>query len=254
MKIPVKAGGKKVLRVLSDKSPILLTTIGATGVISTAVMSAKAMPKTLDQIKKEEKRHGRRLTKKEMIKLSWRNFIPAGIVGGLSIGAIFGSNRVSTKRAAALSAAYEFTKGTLNEYQKKVVETIGDKKEEKIRDEIKQDRIDKATENSSEIILTGDEVLCMDSYTGRTFKSEYEYVRQVVNDLNAGLLTDDWVSLNEFYYALGLDGIKEGDEIGWNMQKEGLISISYESRLTKQGKPCLYIDYYVGPRIKYGDL
>lgn len=251
----VKAGSKMAMRMIEKKSPLLLTIGGATGVISTAIMSAKAMPKTLRQIEGKEKQYGRRLSKIEKVKLTWTNFIPAGGMGALSIAAIFASDRINSKRAAALSAAYELTKGTLNEYQKKVIDVIGEKKEEKIREEIKQDRIDAAVrDDDAHVWLTGhDEILCLDSYSGRLYKSDYEYMRHIVNDLNERMFSHDFVSLNEYYYAVGLDGVKNGDEIGWSMST-GLIDIHYTSQLTDKGLPCLYVDYDIGPRHRYGDF
>lgn len=47
------------------------------------------------------------------------------------------------KRTAALATAYKLSETALTEYKEKVVETIGEKKEQLVRDKIDKDHIDK---------------------------------------------------------------------------------------------------------------
>ena len=57
-------------------------------------------------------------------------------------------------------------------------------------------------------------------------------------------------SLNEFYYELGLDGIKLGDDLGWSYGTGG-VDIEFSSQLTEDNTPCLVIDYKVLPEYDY---
>ena len=50
-----------------------------------------------------------------------------------------------------------------------------------------------------------------------------------------------YISLNEFYYAIGLDGIKVGEDLGWNIDT-GYIELDFSSQLAKDDTPCLVID------------
>ena len=61
---------------------------------------------------------------------------------------------------------------------------------------------------------------------------------------------DDYISLNEFYYELGLDGTKIGDELGWNVTT-GLIDLDFSAQLDTDGVPCVVIDYMLAPTRGY---
>lgn len=59
-----------------------------------------------------------------------------------------------------------------------------------------------------------------------------------------------YISLNDLYFELGLDNIKLGDELGWNIDK-GYIDINFSSQLDANGTPCLVLDYRVAPVYDY---
>jgi hypothetical protein len=174
-------------------------------------------------------------------------------MGGVTVACIIGANSINLKRNAALASVYSITEATLKEYQSKVIETIGEKKEQAVRDEIAKDHLAKDPVSKKEVILTGKgEVLCYDSISGRYFKSDMEKLRRLENDFNKTLLTEMYVSLNDVYYEMGLKGIKIGDDIGWNV--DSLIEFNFSSQLTDDGQPCIVVDYLVGPRTDYRHL
>ena len=57
------------------------------------------------------------------------------------------------------------------------------------------------------------------------------------------------VSLNDFYYEIGLDGISIGEELGWNVNE--FIELNFSSQLASDGTPCLVLNYLVPPRYDY---
>lgn len=57
----------------------------------------------------------------------------------------------------------------------------------------------------------------------------------------------------ESYYEIGLDNIKLGDELGWNID-DGYIDLSFSSQLASDGTPCLVIDYTIAPRYDFRNL
>lgn len=63
-------------------------------------------------------------------------------------------------------------------------------------------------------------------------------------------LEEMYVTLNDFYYELGLDGTKMGDMLGWSIDK-GYIDLAFSSQLDANGTPCLVIDYQVAPVYDY---
>ena len=64
------------------------------------------------------------------------------------------------------------------------------------------------------------------------------------------MLSERYVSLNDFNYEIGLEMLNYGDDIGWNVDR-GFIDIMFSSKLTDDNEPCLVIDYLVEPKKDY---
>lgn len=268
---------KNFKSIVSKNSPTILTGIAVTGLISTVIMGIKATPKAISVIdyyvynKYEEEVEDlektsfsewlgedvkgyswgdrvKMLSRKELVTLTWKLYLPTVAVGTITIICIVCANRISLRRNAALASIYGITEAAFKEYQEKVVETIGKNKELKVRDDISADRVKRNPPGINEVILTGrGPILCFDSLSGRYFKSDIEQIRRVVNELNRNLLSDMFLTLNELYYDLGLAGIALGDQMGWDIEK-GMVEISFSTQLTEEGEPCLVLNYTVEPK------
>lgn len=239
--------------IISKNSPHILTGLGCAGVLSTAILAVKATPKALAILDEEtlyrEQKHFIPLKKLEVVKLTWKCYLPASFVGVASIGCIIGANTVHVRRSAALASLYALSESAFREYKTKVVQEIGKVKETKVRDEIAKDHIAKNPPTSGNVIFTGNgDVLCYDKMSGRYFMSSYETLRQKVNDLNYRLRNEMSIPLNDFYYEIGLPSIDLGDLMEFNVEK-GLIEPSYSTQMSDEGKPCLVIDIEVYPSI-----
>ena len=141
---PIKQFFKSTGDLLVKKSPEILIGVGITGMISSTVMAVTATPKALILIEAEKsKKEVDILSAKDIVKVTWKCYIPAVATGILGAGCIIGSSAVSAKRNAALAAAYTLSESTLKEYQAKVVETIGEKKEQVIKDKIAKEKVEK---------------------------------------------------------------------------------------------------------------
>lgn len=236
-------------------SPEILTGLGIAGMITTTVMAVKATPKALDLLEDatEEKwvEKNEDLTKLEVIRTAIPCYIPAIIVGTVSVGCLIGASSVNMRRNAALATAYAISESTLKEYKGKILEELGEKREKEIRDSIDKDHVTKTPLNKSEVIITEKgNTLCFDKLSGRYFRSDIEKLRRVENDLNRRMRDDMYISLNEFYWEIGLEGIKIGEDIGWNIDT-GYIDLDFSSQLADDGTPCLVLDYGVAPRYEY---
>lgn len=243
---------KGIRTAIKKHSPEILTGIGITGMITTAVMAVRATPKALFLIEeRKEETNVDRLTPMETIKATWTCYIPAAISGGLSVICLIGASSVNVRRNAALATAYTLSESALKEYQEKVVEHIGEKKEQAVRDAIAKDKLEQDPVTNREVIITDKgNTLCYDALSGRYFKSDIDKIKKAINEINKNMLGDMYVSLNDFYYELGLDNTKLGDDLGWNVNN-GLIDLNFSSQLASDGTPCLVINYQVAPRYDY---
>ena len=244
-------------------SPEILTGIGIAGMLSTTVFAVRATPKALmliEEKKREKKFAGEQpeLTKVEVIKAAWRPYIPAAVTGVASVACLVGASSVNARRNAALAAAYALSETTLADYKEKVVKTLGEKKALEVKDAIAKDKIENDPVGRKEIVITDKgETLFYESLSGRYFKSDYEAIRSAVNTLNEQLLLDEYISLNEFYEAIGLDSIEPlGEQLKWRVRPDssdkGLIQLDFSSQLTDDMTPCAVIGFSNPPKYVLG--
>ena len=227
---------------IHEHSPEILTGIGVIGMVTSTVLAIKATPKALELIHSEENNKKNKLDKKEIIKITWKEYIPAVSLGVGGIICIVSGCKIGTKRGAALATAYAVSERTLRTYRDKVVETIGEKKEKDIREKISQDNINSnPPQNGSIVITQSGNTLIKDEYSGRYFRSDLDNIRKASNELNKEMLHCDYISLNQWYSAIGLDNIKNGDELGWNIT-QGLIELDFGTCLAGD-EPCITMEY-----------
>lgn len=240
---------------IKKHSPEILTGIGIAGMITTTIMAVRATPKALILIEERKEEIGaEKLEAMDMVKTTWACYIPAAITGTLSVACLIGASSVNARRNAALATAYTLSESALKDYQGKVIEMFGEKKNEAVKDAVAKDKVEKNPVVTREVIITEKgNTLCYDAISGRYFKSDIEKIKKAECELNRQMLDDMYVSLNDFYYEIGLDSVKLGDELGWNVDS-GYIDLSFSSQLASDGTPCLVIDYSVAPRYDYRNL
>ena len=249
----------KALKDLRDASikhsPEILTGIGIAGMITTTILAVRATPKALIILEDARDEKGEELNNIEKVKAAWKPYIPTVITGVTSIACLISANSVNARRNAALATAYNISRNALAEYKEKVIETIGDKKELKIREAINQDKIESNPVSKNEVYITSNgDNLCYDTLSGRYFKSEIDKIDKAVNKLNKRMISEMYISLSEFYDAIGLDHTKTSDYLGWNIDREGFIDIDYGANIADDGQPCVVVDYSVGPTYDFDKL
>lgn len=249
----------KCLDSLSENSPAIFTGAGVAGVFITAFMVYKASPKihyilegykaAQDLAETQEERHE---NTKQMVKEMAPVILPPVGMAVVTSAAIIGANHINSKRLAVMSAAYAMSSDKLKTLKEKTEEYIDPKKVKKMKEEMAQDKVKANPPIDNDIIYTGDgDVLCLDDYSGRYFKSNPDKIDKAIYKLSAEVVTDMWVSLNDFYELIGLGEVPMGDDFGWNVDDldHGLIPLEKDGALTNDGKLVLSISY--DPRPHY---
>lgn len=240
---------------LTKHSSEILTGIGIAGMITTTILAVKATPKALELIEERRKEWEMdELSPIDTIKVAWKPYIPAMATGVASVACLIGASSVNMKRNAALATAYKLSETAFSEYKEKVVETIGEKKEEIIKDKVAKSKLEKDPVSKSEvIIISGGKTLCYDSISGRYFESDIEKIKRAVNELNRRMIVDMYISLSEFYDELGLNHTSISDELGWNLD-DGSLEVYFSSQIADNGTPCIVLNYCLAPKYNYNSL
>lgn len=240
---------KAIIKPVSDwatkNAPSIMTGVSVAagaGAVGTSIYETVKTVREFDALKTDEDN-----TKKKILIVAKRYWKPVVLVT-VSAGCAIAANHVNLARNAALIAAYTLSDGKMKEYKEAVLKTVGEKKEEEIRDEVARNKIANTSQNSV-IYAAGGEYLCYDSISGRYFRSSIEKVRAAVNEFNRRLTFEGSLSLNEFYDILGLDAISMGDDLGWDLNhgNREMLEMDYSSQLYKD-EPCLVLEYNVQPQ------
>lgn len=232
-----------------DNSPGILTAVGVTGTVATAVLTGKATLRyqalRLDARLAQEDPN-EKIEPRVLAPIMARCFAPPVIVGGLTIGAIIGANHIGTRRAAAMAAAYTISEKAFSEYKEHAIEALGEKKEAAVRDRIAQKRVDEnpPSENNVLIIGTG-EVRCLDLWSMRYFDSSVEAIKSAMNYTNYQVNNQGYASLTDFYDNVGLVRTAESDEVGWTSDK--LLELEFSTALSPDGRPCVTFNFQTIP-------
>ena len=247
----------------SKNSPVILMGLGIGSFATAVVFAVRATPKALKLIedKKEEKRtisvnHIKHdyfeLTKMELIKTCWKCYIPSALSMLVGTVAIISSSCISQRRNALLTTACAATQTAFNEFRSKTKDVIGEEKTKEIIDAVAKDKIEKLPVNDDEIIYTGQgDDWCFDAQCGRYFKGDIGKIKNAINTINYRLLNEMCVSLNEFYYEIGLEGAGLGDKVGWNLDN-GMIEPAFSSIFSdEKNKTCFVVDFNLQPLYNY---
>lgn len=285
--LPVKNAISSVGKTVEQKSPAILTGIGIGSFVGCAILAVKATPKAIQLMdRKAQEKYGeflrtdgktayetyeewldiedRRviqprvyfevLSPVEVVKSTWKVYIPAVGLGVVGIVCLIGAARVSSARNAAFAGAASIAEKALYEYQQKVIDILGEDQANEIRDELAKDRVVKI---DAADISGNNETVCSrpggswiyDPITDRKWKSDLETVRAAMNDFNHDLIGGVYGTLNDWYYCLGVKGVSIGDDLGWCSDK--LLDIRFSAMVLDNGEPAIVLDYETLPNAKY---
>lgn len=251
-KIEMKKIANNVKKGLSKHSTKILTGLGIAGMCTTVVISVKATPKAIELIENKKKEEGvDGLSPFETVKTAYKPYIPAIVLGIASTACLIGANSVSSKKTAALAAAYEITKTTFSDYKDRVVETIGEEKSKAIKEQMAHDKNDTQPAPMTQVVLTDTNIVhCIDNTSGQEIDINFNKIKEVENKLNSDLLSDDYVSLNTYYEYLGLTTTSLGELLGWYINNGKLEIVTWPATNSK-GLPCLILDFNINPEYDY---
>lgn len=249
-------------------SPEILIVTGVIGVVASAVMACKATTKVGKVAEDHEKQvnevheaaekgvtkagesYSEEDAKKDLtiiyaqtslkyIKL----YVPAVILGALSLTAIVSSNNILRKRNVALGAAYAAIDKSFKEYRSRVVERFGkdiDRElrynikakeiEEKVIDENGKEKTVKKTVNAIDPNMYSDYARIFDDgCTGWSKNAEYNlmFLKQQQAYANTLLKNNGYLFLNEVYDMLGIPRSKAGQVVGWIYDEKNPIGDNF---------------------------
>lgn len=225
----------------------ILTGVTIVGTLSAVYFAIRDTPKCerlLDELNEEG------ATKTEKAKALLPLALPTAMATAVAVGSAILNHKVTSDRISSLISAYQIKQAISEEYKKKVQEKLGDEADE-IEDDIARDGLKAARNSNASVIQTGHGNDRMyDAWSGREFDSDINHIKSVVNDLNYQLMSEMFISVNEYYQAIGLPGCDAGKEHGWNVDY-GMIELRFTAELDENDKPYTMIQFRNQPSLAY---
>ena len=245
---------KGLVQNLKKQSPVMLAILGSIGVIGTAVTAVKATPKALELIEEargENHQHDP-LTAREIVRVTWKCYIPSAAIGLATIGCIFGSNILSRNQLKSLASAYMLLDRTFKEYKRKVNELYGEGADHEVKRELVKNIYD-----DSDIEPDGEKLIFYEEHYGKLFERTMVEVLQAEYNLNRQFALDGEASINDFLDLLGLEHVEFGNGIGWlsdsnyDFYGHPWIDFKHEKMTLDDGMECIYINLDTLPTVYY---
>lgn len=241
---------EQAFKQVKSHAPEIFTALSVAGVGATAYLTGKAAYQAayINSMNDDGGISSRdpKERRKEQVKNTWRLYVPAVASGAITVGCILGSAKTNSRRTAAAVTAYSLTEKAFSEYKEKVVEQFGANKEQTIRDELAQEKVANNPPKSEIVVLGDGHVMCCELYTQRYFRSARPALDKACNDINAKIIRDVYVTLDEFYDLIGLSYTSDSDRLGWDSTK--LLELTFSTIFGPNSEPCLAFEYnYVKP-------
>lgn len=237
--------------------PAILTALGTIGFGTSIVMAAKATPEALRRLEVAKKDIPEDATKAQIVWIETKAVAPAyaktAVTAIASAVCVIEAQSENTRRIAAVTTGYELLDQSFKEYKSQVVETIGEKKEQAIRDEIAKEHAAKSEIKEDDIIqVSTGSTLFMDSVSGRYFRSTKDDIYRALREFDRWLLLENYEVINDWYQRIGLDPIPSGDKIGFN-STDG-IDIYFSVQEAPNGEPVTVIEYRTPPTYDFSTI
>lgn len=195
-----------------------------------------------------------KMTPQEIVKETWKLYIPAMVVGLATCAAVISGNTISRNRQIALISAAAIVEQAHREYQDKVIETTSKPKEKKIHDAVLQDKVDEKREEINGITIAKEgDMICLEKFTGRIFVTTADKINKAEIEFNREVIHSGGGSVNEFLGLLGLPYVDAASAVGWNNGKHRL-EVRIGAALHEDRDPILTLDYLNPPVVNYNDV
>lgn len=254
---------KAIGPLLKRNGPVILTGLGVAGSVTAIFLAVRATPRALNKLDVAYIDKNNRLmtedpnqtypevplTPVEVIKVVWKDYLPALGVEVFTLVSIVGAQGINMRRQAAIISAFTLSEAAFREYQDRMV-IEAPTKDRKVRDDVARERITANPPSGQEIvIIEGGDQLFYEAHTDRYFQSTMQKVRKAVNDLNYKIINDNYASLNDFYNMIGLNTLPQGEETGWTTDRP--LEVDYSTQMTDDDRSSIVLTYYRTPGPNY---
>ncbi len=222
-------GKNKLGKTLRKNAPIIFKIAGLAGLIISPIL---AVPSTVKAVRacdrRKEELEIEKLPVGEIVKTSWKYYIPILSLMGASTVSMVNGESLSSKRTAFLSAAYNAAEQTLVDYKEETRKQIGETKERQIEQKVYEKQVAEKKESQKSIGVQGEGgTLFYEPITGTFFYSTRNKIDKAFNELSAQMIRENYVDLEDLFNYLGLRVVDACHLVGWSAGKHKTVEPEY---------------------------
>ena len=227
----------KVKKFCMDNKAHIYTGLGVIGTVTTGVLAAKSGARAARKIDRKEAEIGRRLTRKEKVRLCGPEFISPAVAGALGIFGTVRSDMINTRTIGEQTALLIASEKAYKKLEEKTKEVLGEKKARQVKDEIAKEKLMGepnviTAQKLSDAPRSGNGQLFpyLDGYTGLLFWSNPDYISCCVMSMQK-MMKELAPRNDEFDYQDKIIGVP---------YSEWLKSLNFEPRVwnTRERRNC----------------
>lgn len=222
---------RNLTTAIKKNAPKIFKVVGAIGLFLAPVLTVPATVKSVRACDKKKEELGvEKLTWKEILKTSWKNYIPVGALMGASTASMIKGEGMDAKRTAFMAAACNMAEKTLADYKEETVKKIGESKAKEIERDVLEKEAQTKIKEVGELGIQckgNGGVLFYEPITGTLFYSTRNKVDKAFNDLSAQMLREDTVDLGDLFGYLGLRRVDACHGYGWNSTRTKTVEPDY---------------------------
>jgi hypothetical protein len=194
-----------------------------------------------------------KLTTKEKVELTWKEFIPSVTAGGLTIAAIIFCQKYHVRNEATLLAAAVGSQRFLEAYERKVCERADPEIAEQIRKEVIGEIQEGLVEDIHQSFDDGYKMLCYDPYSRKFFRATQVELLNAEAEINKCLMNGGGISLKTYMSMFGVDcditdeGWYMDDTYSWNSSYYGFYNAMVPYLREVNGREALIIAWSHDP-------
>lgn len=240
----IKGLASSVSSTLRKEAPLIATGVTILSTVAAVALGVKAGMEAKSELDRAAKLRADRgqepMTRGQQAQFTWKIYIPPTAATIISIASAITLHRVGVNRTASAMALYSLSESAFSDYRRKVAEKLGEDSHKEIREAVAKENVDKKTPPSS-MIISGNDVMCYDSYSGHYFMSNMQDIREFVNTFNAKVLNEMYGSLTDLYELMGIPVSSMSDSVGW--RSDDILEVEFSSVISEDGRPCLAVDF-----------
>ena len=226
---------QKIKSFFVKNSPLISMGGAGVGYIGAAFLAVRATKKALRKVDevRENLPVNVQLTKKDIVKLTWKYYIPTVSLGAGSTVLLCYAGASYEKRNRAALAACAISEQALKEFKEAIEEKLSSEQVQEVYDTVAEKKIERAVASHPEIANDSNPdglYWCLEPIGNHPFRSTETMIMDNISRINMKATSDPFdgeILFEDYCDAIGVERPNLGGCMGWSKER-GLIDVYFD--------------------------